>query len=398
MKARVLDERVLASIMPAQLIAYLRATGWTQRAEVAGVSEIWTRPDEENGRAARVPLQPQFADYAARVGDVLDSIEATEGRSQLSILHDLRQTTADLIRFGAEAVSVVDGTVPLKYLSDVVESARRALRFSAAAAIEPRASYPSVPQRVEAYVRALRVGQTELGSYVVTVLAPVEPEPAPQEELVEVQPTVAPFGRRVTTTFVSALSAIRDASLESAHHLDFSHFREAVPRGVSADLCDAIVRMSPLSDMQGLLRIGVSWSPLCKVGYGQRTEITLPAEIMPLVEDAANALREEDEQPPNREIHGVVTQLSRRPDAEMGTVTVRAPIERGGPEKSVVFELPPGAYHVASTAHDEKLPVVVSGDVVPTGVDWRYELLRPVGFRVDDRQLRLTLGRAEADS
>src|SRR3990172_2873870 len=96
MKASVRDKQVLAAIRPLELVAYLRATGWSQARVTEGRWGTWVRGGDFE---IAVPLNRDLGDFVLRMADALRSLEAVEDRSQLEILDDLFTSSADIVRF-----------------------------------------------------------------------------------------------------------------------------------------------------------------------------------------------------------------------------------------------------------------------------------------------------------
>jgi len=131
---------------------------------------------------------------------------------------------------------------------------------AACSAHHPQAYFPRQTYApAQDFLRSCRVGQTERGSFVATILAPVTPEVAPslfdngQDALDLFQ---EPYERRVTPLLMQALYVLRGA-LDRAKPEDVL---DGVSQGVSANLCEALAAMAPL-ELTAALTIGISWSP-----------------------------------------------------------------------------------------------------------------------------------------
>ena len=138
--------------------------------------------------------------------------------------------------------------------------------------IRPEALHPQrTIKRIDNFLKGCRVGQTERGSFVATILAPVPPE---------IQPTLTnldagqfqleqPFSRQVTTRLMSSLGLVSGA-IQTGRA---DRLLDAVPQGISANLCDALIMMKPPGD-ESCLDIRVTWA---------RTRPHLPSDVPQLV-------------------------------------------------------------------------------------------------------------------
>jgi len=197
-------------------------------------------------------------DYAIRLGEVLSLLQKLEARSELEILNDLSTVSSDVFRVRVEAADLASGSVPMEDGVALVEKARDLLLAAASAAIEPRAVYgPKRAIRAMDYVKRARLGQTERGSYVVTVISRVPPA---LDGAGEVAVMAEPFERHVMVTLARAVAATQSAAERAALTGDFTAFRERVRDGVSANLCDALVGMAGGVERKSWFAVQLQWS------------------------------------------------------------------------------------------------------------------------------------------
>lgn len=187
------------------------------------------------------------------MAEVLSTLADVEGRSQLEVLRDLQTTASDLVRVRAPSRGADDGTLPLDQAVVFVERSRDMMLAAACAAIDKRPVYAKrKAQQAMDYLGHVRMGQTERGSYVLTIFSPVPPELRPaQETLFPVEPE-EPYERAVTRTLMSALKALEGAARDAAVEGNMTPFQAAVSQGVSTNLCDAVVALSAVSPGEGL--------------------------------------------------------------------------------------------------------------------------------------------------
>ena len=180
-----------------------------------------------------------------------------------------------------------------------------------------KAVFPSrKPNKALSYIKDAKFGQTEQGSYVITIISPVSSTvdvPSKEELFAE-----EPFGRRVIETLVSAVSDVRSAALTAAVTGKIGVFDETIRNGVSANLCDAIVGISQVSPNDGF-NIDFSWAvTIPKSGVRPET-IQIPSDSVSIIKDAARHFRETS---PRDEfvVDGIVVGLRREPGSTIGNV------------------------------------------------------------------------------
>jgi hypothetical protein len=375
LKVAIQDSSTLRTLKPLELAAYLRANGWRKEADLFGKGSLWLfqNPHEQEFDIT-LPARSEMADYALRMSEVLSTLALVEGRSQLEILCDIQTTTADLVRVRAPNQSAENGTLPFNQAVSFVEYSRDMLLAAACAAIDKRPFFAKrKAQQAMDYLGHVRMGQTERGSFVLTILSPVPPELRPMQETLLPED---PYERLVMITLMNALDALYRAAQDAAVGGDMASFQSAVFKGVSANLCEAVVGLSAVSPKDGL-DIQVSWSRTRAVGAETPSRVILGNDTIPIIAEAARQFREitplEDV-----EIEGFVTRLDRGRETTEGDVTIEASIE--GKLRRVTLRLGQEAYSQAIQAHDGRLPVRCTGELEKEGRS--YRLVDPRHFEI----------------
>jgi hypothetical protein len=182
---------------------------------------------------------------------------------------DIITTFADVLRVRALGIAEADGTLPLDLAVSFVEETRNMILAAACATIAPRSYWQRKPTKANEYVtQRARMGQTEKGSYVLTIHSPVSPELRTVDAIAE-----SPFERRVMETLTVSLAAIREAAKKAIASGDLQPFQDAVPLGINANLCDAVVgisRVTPTKDFD----VSVLWSR-SRPTRGERSSTTV---------------------------------------------------------------------------------------------------------------------------
>ena len=375
MRVAIQDELTLHSLKPLEMIAYLRAKGWKQEFEIQNKGSLWVLDDNYD---LTLPARRELGDYVLRISEVLRALARAEDRSELDVLRDIQTTTYDLIRVRASGQRAEDGVLPLEDAVRFVEHTRDMMLAAACAAIEKRAVYAKrKPQQAMDYLNHVQMGQTERGSFVLTVLSPVTPElrPAQGSLLPEVEPE-DPFERRVTRTLMDSLNALDSAARDATMGSNLEPFQIAVERGVSANLCDAVVGLSAAST-EDSLDMQISWSRTRPVGQSVSDRVVFGMDTIQVVEEAARLFREvapvED-----CEVTGFVLASDRGVDAVEGDIKLDAYVD--GKIHRVSIPLGPAEYRIALKAHDERRIVTCVGDLIKQGRG--YRLQNPHHFKV----------------
>ena len=217
------------------------------------------------------------------------------------------------------------------------------------------------------YLNQVRIGQTEPGSFVVTLLTPVIAPPMQQLLLPDAEDSNEPIARQMTRRLCNALAATRQAT-ERTISGDAEAFADAVSSGVSANLCDALVQMIEPFPVLG---VSVTWARTRPMSTARNT-VRFTKDDTPILDEAARVFRNREPRP---DVHLLCSvQRLQRDDSETdGTVTLRKSLE--GKIQSVTTVLNQSDYNRAIDAHKGKEPIIAEGDLDRFGQRWR--LLNP---------------------
>jgi hypothetical protein len=369
MKATIKDVAAIAALKPLNIIGYLRAHGWEKFSEQQGRFSVWSHPDYREAEIV-VPLKREASDFITRLADILSELELAEQRSQLDILQELINSGFDVVRLAAQASGTNDGTIRLDDGVSLVSHARDMLLSSACATVQPRPVFHArKPNQATDYMAKARLGQTEHGSYVLTILSPVAPQLNPSSETGLFPED--PFERRVITTLTRSVNL----AVEAASQPDFAPFQNAVSHGVSANLCEAISGFFKIGDPASIA-LSVAWSQNRPTPANAATRVIISSDVIPTIEEAARMFRARDTLE-DYLVEGTIIKLERAGQS-VGKVTIFGRVE--DEMRRLVVELSPSEYDEAARAHTEFRPVRVSGNLLREGRSFRLE--NPRGFTV----------------
>ncbi|WP_295405705.1 hypothetical protein [uncultured Thiocystis sp.] len=377
MKAQIVDQQALRAITPAALAAYARGEGWAHIEAYGRHSDVYAHPKRPE---LVIPRTESLADYPRVVAELIGILAETSGRDELALYRDLIGADRDVVRVRARA-SADDGSVSLAAGVGLVENAREMLLAAACAATNPQPLYRAgANKEANEYLQQVRLGQTEHGSFVVRLLAPVPPLLQPVLDASWTTPfDQEPYERKVTRRLIEALEACCGATEQTMTGTGMAAFERAVKVGVSANLCEAVARLVACADG---LEIGVTWART-RPGTEAYRRVRFSSSDAAILSEAARTFRARHSRP-DMELFGTVFQLKRDQDEAEGLVTLKALVD--GKIQSVKATLDQANYRQAVQAHDQQLPVLVRGDLERIGQRWRLngaELLN-VGMAEDE--------------
>ena len=363
MKARIWDTDALAAVSPAALSAYARGVGWARTESYGDHSDVYAA---EELPEVILPRTQRLGDYANVVSRLIEIFARAAETDELSLYRDLVTADRDVIRVRVDGED--DGAVALTDGVNLVRGARDMLLAAACSLWHPQPLYRTgANKEANEYLRHVRLGQTEQGSFTVTLLTPVIPPPMQQPFDLKWEIERDPVERRITKRLAEALTATREAT-EKTIGGDDNAFTTAVSQGISANLCEALVE---LIEPSPALDVSLSWArtrPRQRV----RDVIRFDNDDTSILREAARAFRNREPRPDER-LFGFVHRLKRDENETVGTITLRADID--GRPQSVTAVLNQSDYERAIEAHEGRSAVIAQGDLERVGQRW--SLLNP---------------------
>lgn len=363
------DRRLDREVSAYQLRAYLEHKQWFEDGKIRNVATIWHRQDNEDAEVV-LPLS-YVKDYRQRIRDALASIASVEARAVDDVVNEVKRLFANVITIRVVHDDTKDGTIPINDGVLLIAKAKDLLSAAARSLYAKRKQFTrGAPKEAKEYLETLLLGQTEIGSYVVNVIAPVQMVADGSDNVITI-----PLAQAITSNLVAGLSALEKATATYEEKGDFGAFDEAVLAGASSNMCDALLGFSGEKHNRNFeITVTAAPSPLFE---------TEPAKFMfdgRYVEalEKATGYYKGDYILPERRLTGYITKLSRPKDETSGTITIDSTV--GDVERKVQVELMGDDYHQAVVAHDNSKMVRVEGDVHIKSKS--AQLLNPKNFGV----------------
>ncbi len=364
MRVKILDRDVLIAVRPAALSSYARARGWTSQERYRAYSDRYAG---EGLPEILVPRTTSLADYASVVSRLIETFSEVSGQDELTVHRDLVTAFRDVVKLRA-CDADDSSSLPVVAGADLVCGARDLILAAACSIDQPQPFYRmGANKAANEYLDRVRLGQTDQGSYVVTLLGPELSLKTQMALFTELDSMPEPSERRVTKRLSESVLEARKAVDESRAGCE-DPFAERVHKGVNANLCEALARLAGVASE---LEISLVWA-LTHPREEVRTVVRFAEADRPLLESASQALRSRS-QLQEMTLKAYVKGLSRTKHELEGQVTLQAQIE--GSTRAVQANLSQPDYNCAIDAHRDRVPVTLRGDLQRSGSHW--SLLNP---------------------
>ena len=363
MTTNLRDQEVLRAVSPLALSAYARSVGWSKTEEFGEYSDVYAGHQLPE---ILIPRTQRLGDYAQVVARLIAIFARAAEVDEVQLYNELVVADRDVFRIRANDGDS-NGTIDLSHGVALINGGRELVLAAACSLREPRPVYGARNDReANEFLRRVRLGQTEVGSFVVTILSPIVP-PEVQLTLLGMETDADPMERRITRRLAQALSAARVATTETMSGQS-GGFLEAVSEGVSANLCEALVKVvEPFESGE----LSITWARTRPRNPG-RSVVRFAGDDGLILREAARSFRILEARLDER-LFGSFQSLRRDDSETEGTVTLRALVD--GRVQWVTAVLSESDYNRAIIAHRERSPVIVEGDLDRFGQRWR--LLNP---------------------
>lgn len=374
MRLELTDQAALSQLPWGDLKSYLDGQGWTQTDRLGDKALVYVQhADTSDGPEILVPAREDLGDYASRMAEAVRILADIEQRSVLEVFRDIQTSGLDLVRLRTPDADA-NGAIAIEDGVTLYSEAENLMLSAACAAVDRRRSYHlrKVSEAMD-YLKTVRLGPSERGSYVLSVYSPVQPRLGQQHlDLGD-----EPFARSVTLRLADALSAAKQAANRAIADGCFDPFEEAVSAGVSANLCDAVARLSLAA--RGI-DIGLAWARTRPSGRSA-LRLHFNLEVAEVLQEAASVFRRSEPVTDTR-LTGFVIALERPIEQFDGNATLRVLIDEKPRRVRVRFEQ--NVYAQIIRAFQEKSAISLLGDLYP--VNQRWEIRNPRELRVLEDQ------------
>ena len=375
MKVDITDRKALSNIEPGAVRAYLDAHGWHHVEPYGDHGDVYHRDESPEIIA---PTSRSLRDYPRRISEIVAILSTVEKRDALRVYRDLTTAASDLVRVRAPDAED-DGSISLERGVAMVSESRDLLLAAACASVRSAATFRTgaMKEAVD-YLRDVQLGQTERGSFIVTLLSPVPRDLAPRApDLLddpELGSTAVPFSRQVTSKLVESLHALKGALIDVDRGAHIEAFRERVPSGISANLCEAASKLAAAGDGVG---VSLSWALTRPVDsrHASLSRIEFTRAEAATLQEAAHELRHREARPDER-LQGVVVRLTGGADVSREQATLKAVID--GAMTSVNLEPKSSDRDAFIEAYRGGNDVIVEGELERVGQRWMLRKPRHV--------------------
>jgi len=339
------------SVDPTQLRDFLKSLGWHVVPEAIDDEIFLFRHPEASGRELAFPSQKDAPDYSDAVEIVVHKLQDMISLDERALFARIAAVKDDVLRLRIYSDSV-SNSIPLDYAANFVKSTEKLLKAAACTVLRPRPNHPRLTlTEASQLVEKTRFGQTEEGSFILSVSCPINALDV--QGSLELNDQQSPFVRRVFSTVHDSISVlIRSIKADTVSELVDDTKRSSAPL-ISSNFCEAISAMYDERTNNSLDAM-FSWSQVRpKEDARFSRPLSIQRDYFSIIEEVRRELKSSEDAKPESYI-GTVERL----DGEMGSdgrrsgnVVLSLLLPEEGETVRAKIMLSPEDYMIADKAH-----------------------------------------------
>lgn len=356
-------------INPLAFSKYLKETGWKQFNTKKNTVKVFQYECGNEFYQVKIPLESAFSDYNYAMYSAVEKVAAVECRSVEQVMLYLLNPNTDILKIRLEKKDVEAGNILFDDAIKIYDNAKKLLAATALDIINPKLyHYGRVDDAVQKFLGDCRFGQTEIGSYVVSVVCPFaelsENEGYKQLSIFSDEDTCAKsLTRKVTNKLMSNIFVIKEKIDDDSYNSlidEQNHFN------ISGNFYEALNGLNCEED-DTILEFKAQWSPTVKQNRCEHSNVKLTNNYCQPISSIIAKMKEKTDKVTS--IVGRVSKLQAAPIADnrkTGKISI-AYIDRDNKSKSVTTILDKCDYDKAIEAHQLGKYVRASGNMRQSG-------------------------------
>lgn len=353
-------------INPLAFAKYLKDTGWNTFPTKKSYVKIFqiTKSGKEAFQV-NIPLDKNLSDYKNAMYQAIETVAFVEGQSTEQLLLFLLNPNTDILKIRLDRKDIEAGNILFDDAIRIYENAKRLIAAAAQDIIHPRKYHQGrMDDSISKFISNCKFGQTEIGSYVVSVVCPFaeldEVDGYKQLSIFsEEEQCAASLTRKVTNKIMTNVSLIKNNIDEGEYEKLVSDNESTL---ISANFYEALTGLS--FDEEGAdVEFIAQWSPVVKKNRCLSDRILLSHNYYQPISTAVEKLRETANT--KTKIFGKIKKLESVPDLSKrtsGKITV-VYLDDSDMRRTVTANLSREDYDKAIEAHSRGNHIEIVGDI-----------------------------------
>ena len=352
-------------ISPLAFAKYLKDMGWVQFQSKRQYIKIFQYEKNDDFFQVVIPTEKKLNDYKEAMYKAVVTVAEAENKSVEQVLLYLLNPNTDILKIRLEKKDVEAGNILFDDAIRMYENAKRLLAATALDILHPKKYHQGrMDDCVLKFLSSCRFGQTEIGSYVVSVVCPFaeldENEDYKQLSIFSDEEQCAnSLTRQVTSRVMKNISFIKN-------QIDNGEMDKLILQDedkiISANFYEALGGLN-LDSNGADVEFIAEWSPIVKNADCVKSRILLTHDYYQPIETTIERLKDETNK--STRIIGRIKKLESSPDVQkrkIGKITV-VYLDENDKRKTVTVNLNKNEYDKAIKAHERGFHVEIVGEI-----------------------------------
>lgn len=353
------------NISAAALDRYLQLNGWVRNYNFPNKNLMVFNNDSVHPKTLAIPSRENLDDFYILVQKAVDTLSKIENRAFSDIVKDITTTFVDRLEFRFISASTEDGKIPLDYASNCVEGLKDLILYAVCAEQVVNPICYRASDFAKQTLNQFKLAQTERGSFILNVDIQVVDENN-EQTLLEGCPPSDPFEHKVIERIERAIGQVDSVVF---NHTQLSETAEtAFQTGLTANMCDALLKMRPFSD-DDKVTATVRYASSLTNKTGQSISTELRTNHFLVIDEIAKIYRDKT-LIQNTTLTGIIRSMSKKDGADGKIETINLYTLYKGKARTVSVILSDEQYRLACDAHRDGLEVQISGELNMSERHW----------------------------
>ncbi len=357
-------------INPHAFVKYLNDTGWTQWKTKRNYIKVFQKIKEDGeGFQVTIPLDKELLDYKEAIYEAIETVAFVEEQSTEQLLLFLLNPNTDILKIRLDKRGVEAGNILFDDAINIYENAKKLIAATAQDIVHPKKYHQGrMDDDISKFINKCRFGQTEIGSYVVSIVCPFaeldETEGYKQLSIFsEEEECAEPLTRKVTNRIMENISFIK-TNIDAGSYDQL--VRENESDKISVNFYEALNGLN-LNEEGTNLEFMAQWSPAVKENRSSKDRITLSYDYYQPISNAIGKMRESVNT--KTRIVGRINRLESMPDIskrKSGKISV-VYLDEDDKRRTVSVNLNKEDYDRAIEAHERGRYIEIIGELKKQG-------------------------------
>lgn len=342
-------EKVTASALE----KYLLLSGWNRNFNFPNRSMMVFYKEEDT---LAFPSSEKLSDFYVCLPRVIDMLSEIYQKPTREIIKGITASYHDLLEFRIKEDSTKDGKIPLNYASECIEGIKELIMYSACAEQVKQPVCVRATQNAKDILNKFKLAQTEVGSYIINIDIQV----AEEEEQLSWPDSEAESSleHKIVRRIGNAIKQV-DKVTKDVSKFD-EVINEAYKSGITANMCDALMKMKP-SSPTATIETKIRYASACTNTVNDIDSVCIQSNHFNMISEISKIYRQVDNQE-EIQLRGYIFSLSKKKVDEVHYERlIHLVADVDGSTRKVIANLGEDDYRIACDAHRDSKEITISG-------------------------------------